>query len=365
MQDLIIWFQINTADSLREWQIGSFAAQAAILFIGFAIYFKKGISSSEILSLRSFYYKLAVFFLIFSFSIFLNISGVYYSSNPDVSYMKITFAVGTGLAGITIFIQNLEHLEIINTKRILTLLSADVTVAILMFSLLPPNIIMPILALPIWLLIPFIFFYISFQKQGKIRLKSFFLAFGFLLFFGGLIVIPDLFENSISNIYNSTNSILYIYYNYISFGLVYIGILMILCFGSINFFVQGKWTEKIDSIYIFLKNGDDLIHKVLNNKKNPQLIAEWQNQIKLYLENSVKTDKTIKVIEKEGKFLFFEEGIHTVALMIAEENQKIFEKKIKAFLRDFELLYGEFLSNWDGDLNIFESAYPLIDRHFQ
>lgn len=51
--------------------------------------------------------------------------------------------------------------------------------------------------------------------------------------------------------------------------------------------------------------------------------------------------------------------------MIAEENQKIFEKKIKAFLRDFELLYGEFLSNWDGDLNIFESAYPLIDRHFQ
>ena len=130
LENLISWIETISANYLREWQISSLAVQAAILLIGFAYYFKKGIGFTENLNLRSFYYRISFFFVIIGLGIFQYITGVYYISDLQVSYMYKTLGIAIGLAGLTFLFQNLENLKIIDTRNIIPRISIGFTIEI-------------------------------------------------------------------------------------------------------------------------------------------------------------------------------------------------------------------------------------------
>ncbi|NVM01954.1 MAG: hypothetical protein HWN67_06440 [Candidatus Helarchaeota archaeon] len=378
MQNIVIWLQINTANFLREWQISSFLVQAALLFVGFAIYFKMGISVPEIPDLRVYYYKLSRFFGFFSFSILLNIAGVYYSSNLQLSHMLKTLSIGIGLLIIVALIQNLNKLEIIKFNKNILYLLLGITGFVLILSLAPSNIIAPIISLPIWFAIPFIFFYISYQKEEKLRFQSFFLGLGFLLFFGGIIVIPNILDNLIPNIRYSSDSILSLYYNFLSIGMIYVGLVLVLYFGQVNYLKETKWLARINSIHVLRKNGEFIVYKDFKTDEISLKISDRQKMIKEIIESSIKSqkslkfllgnliklDRSMKIIEKEDKVYIFKEGIHVNALLITQEKGEFYENKLQKFVRDFELYYDEFLSKWTGNLDLFETSFALIDQYF-
>ncbi|MFX1449256.1 MAG: hypothetical protein ACFFCM_00355 [Promethearchaeota archaeon] len=371
--------EINTSNYLREWQICSFLVQSALLLVAFAIYFKMGISVSEIPDLRAFYYKLSRFFIFLHFSILLYTAGVYYCSNLQLSYILKTLAIGIGLLDITSLINFLNKLEIINLNKNIIYFILGIDVFVLILSLFPNNIVAPIVSLPIWFSLPFIIFYIAYRKEEKLRFQSFFLALGFLVFFGGLIVIPDILDNLIPDIRNFSNTFSALYYNYISFVMIYFGLLMILYFGQINYFKQTKWLVRINSIYILRKNGDYILSKDFKTSEIPTQINERQKIIKNIIENTIKSekslkiilgnliklDRTMKIIEKENKVYMFKEGIYVDVLLITEESGEFYENKLQKFARDFELLFADFLLEWSGNLELFEPSFKLIDRYFE
>ncbi|MHA1377019.1 MAG: hypothetical protein ACTSRG_01430 [Candidatus Helarchaeota archaeon] len=366
-ENLITWFEIQTADYLREWQICSFSVQGALLLIAFAYFFKKGIGFKENLNLRSFYYRLSIYFVILGWSIFNYIISVYYIQDIQLSYMMKTLSIGVGLIGTTLLFRNLEKLKIMSTNKILPRVSAVFTAVIFILIFLPSNPITPIIALIDWLILPFsLFLCISYKTKGRIRLQSLFLTFGFAFFFSGLIVIPDIIESLIPNIRFLPGSALYIYYNYVSFMMVYCGLIMIIVFGRINYFIEIKWGEKINSLLILMKNGEFILYREFNTaEKKPMAIEEGKELIQQFSKRLKEMDNPPKIMEKGGNTLFFKEGIYVLALLVTDEYMKFFETKFKEFLRDFELLYYDFLMNWDADLKVFESTYALIDRHFQ
>jgi len=367
LENLIMWFEIKTANYLREWQICSFAVQAIILFIGFAYYFKKGIGFPENLNLRSFYYRLAIFFAFLGASIFIYLTGTYWASSYEVLYLLKTFAIGIALIGMTLLFRNLENLKIINTNQIIPRCSVAITIIVFILILAPPNVFTPIIALIDWLIIPLsLFFYISLREEGRVRSQSLFLTFGFALFFGGLMVIPTIIDTLIPNIRFLPNSIFYFYYNYVSMLMVYCGLIMMLVFGRINYFIEIKWGEKISSILILRKTGELVLHKIMKKSEEDLIkLTEKQDLLKKFAKSLNESDIPKKIFERNGLTLIFDEGIHILALLIVDEQRSFFKTKLKEFIRDFELLYADFMENWEENLDVFESSYSLIDQHFQ
>jgi hypothetical protein len=292
--------------------------------------------------------------------------------------MLKTLSIGIGLLNITRLIQNLNKLEIIKFNKNILYLLLGITGFVLILSLSPNNIIAPIISLPIWFSIPFIFFYISYHKEEKIRFQSFFLALGFLLFFGGLIIIPNILDNLIPNIRYSSDSIFSLYYNFLSIGMTYVGLILALYFGQVNYLKETKWLARINSIHVLRKSGEYIVYKEFKTDDISPKIADRQKMIKEIIESSIKSEKSLKmllgnlikldrsmkIIEKEDKVYIFKEGIHVNVLLITKEKGEFYENKLQKFVRDFELYYEEFLSNWTGNLDLFETSFALIDQYF-
>ena len=74
----------------------------------------------------------------------------------------------------------------------------------------------------------------------------------------------------------------------------------------------------------------------------------------------------IKEIEHENKWIFFNQGIATTAVLIASGKSEEFKFRLELFHLFFEKKFGgEELRNWDGELNKFEEGNNLIQQYFK
>ncbi|MHA1131477.1 MAG: hypothetical protein ACTSQQ_11810, partial [Candidatus Helarchaeota archaeon] len=59
------------------------------------------------------------------------------------------------------------------------------------------------------------------------------------------------------------------------------------------------------------------------------------------------------------------QSTHAIGVLISEEDLYTARQKLAQLLKEFEILYGDLMEGWVGDLNLFKPLTPIVQRIFE
>ncbi|MHA1131476.1 MAG: hypothetical protein ACTSQI_07580 [Candidatus Helarchaeota archaeon] len=139
-------------------------------------------------------------------------------------------------------------------------------------------------------------------------------------------------------------------------------------FYTIPSFTEFDWPEKIRHLYILNPNGGMCIfqHSFRHESITDQdLFSGSLMAIQSLMQEMISSDKVLKTIDHEDAKILFEQSAHAVTIMIADEDLQIIHDKLQELLKEFELIFGELMEHWSGNLDIFRPLRPILDKIFE
>lgn len=139
-----------------------------------------------------------------------------------------------------------------------------------------------------------------------------------------------------------------------------------------NFFIklpefsEFDWKKKVEHIFLIDKGGICLYNQSL--QKNSKLMDENLVAGAISSVNSLLSQLTqkegISVIQKEGKLIITYPSEYVYGVLFCSEELDNIKKNLKSFVEKFELVYQDFLGNWNGDISIFSPVEEIVDQMF-
>ncbi len=137
-------------------------------------------------------------------------------------------------------------------------------------------------------------------------------------------------------------------------------------FYSIPSFTEFDWDKKLRHLYVLNKDGLCLYQYPFRESIADQdLLGGSLMAIQGLMKEMIQTDKSLKVIDHEDTKLIFKQSDHAVVVMIADDDLYIIHHKLEQLLREFEMLFGQAMEKWVGNLSLFEPLHPIILRIFE
>jgi peptidoglycan/LPS O-acetylase OafA/YrhL len=306
---------------------------------------------------------LTLLYLFLTISFIMNINSNYFI-DPALLQMYIEskvyfFFVGIACALITgVLIYTAERIVRRNTKHIFLIYFACVVILFFIFKSydLPSLGYFIIFLIPLVGLIALLGYKIVWKSSGKIRQKMLIVLVGYAIF---IIAIVSVIQMILLNQYEFTLELR---------GLILVASLLAgYGFYSIPSFTEFDWEKKVR--HLFLLNSEGLCIYQFAFKKgtisDEDLFSGSLMAIQSLMQEMVKSEKTIKVIDQEDVKILFERSSNALGVILAEEDLYIVHFKLRQLLSEFELLFGPTMQNWKGDLDHFHPLDSIIKRIFE
>lgn len=260
------------------------------------------------------------------------------------------------ITGVLIYIA--ERIVRRNTKHVFLIYFACVVGVFFIFKMydLPYLGYYFIFLIPLLILIVLFGYRIVWKASGKIRQKMLIVLIGYAIF---VIAIVQVIQNILLNQFQIALEIK---------GLILLASLLAgYGFYSIPSFTEFDWEKKVR--HLFLLNPEGLCIYQFAFKSgtisDEDLFSGSLMAIQSLMQEMVKSEKTIRVIDHEDVKILFERSPHCIGVILAEEDLYIVHFKLQQLLSEFELLFGPTMPNWKGDLDHFQPLNSVIKRIFE
>jgi hypothetical protein len=137
---------------------------------------------------------------------------------------------------------------------------------------------------------------------------------------------------------------------------------------TINTFSDLHWKEKMRELFIISHTGIGLFAFSFERNsplKESDLIAGGFSGIRLILEEMLKTNEHLKLIDYQKVKILLEQGESAMFILIITEDSAYLRQKLKLFSDEFHFFYKDALRNWTGDISIFGPVQEMIQRIFE
>ena len=79
----------------------------------------------------------------------------------------------------------------------------------------------------------------------------------------------------------------------------------------------------------------------------------------------IKSKKKLGFVDHGDLKLLFDHGEFVTNVLIVDEKLEILRAKLEKFTEQLEIIYGDNLSRWDGDLDQFKFLNSLVKANFE
>ncbi|MFX1453210.1 MAG: hypothetical protein ACFFCM_20420, partial [Promethearchaeota archaeon] len=196
--------------------------------------------------------------------------------------------------------------------------------------------------------------------KGEIRNKMKWVFIGFLTFMVFYMLDSELIKN-ILPLHPQITTIIAMT------GLIFIISWWGYIFLSFETFTEFGWKEKLKELYIIAPNGGTLFHYSFEKEtiqKVHDLVSAGLTGYKEIIAEIIQSKQTLKVMDHQDLKILFEYGTYSTIALIAYENLKIYQSKLDSLIKQFENLFQDVLSNWNGETELFLPSKRLIEEIF-
>lgn len=278
----------------------------------------------------------------------------FYIETGSYFFLVLTFTVI--IIGIFVYVG--ERIIKRKTRHVFLLYFVFVAALYYIFKILNvPNLgYYIILLIPIGVLIILFVYHLVWKASGQIRQKMIIFIIGYILFLVAIIQIVQviLFNQYIIPLEIKT--------------LVLIAtVLSGYSFYSIPSFTEFDWAKKIRHLYMLTPQGICIFQKSFKIKSiaDEDLFGGSLVAIQSLMQEMIKSDKMLRVIDHEDAKIIFKQGPHAIAIMVADEDLSIVQFKLEKLLKEFEFIFGNIMEKWAGNLNLFQPLEAIINRIFE
>ncbi len=222
-----------------------------------------------------------------------------------------------------------------------------------------------ILLIPIIVLICLFGYHLIWKASGQMRQKMFIVTVGYILFIFAIvllirfILVTEYVEPFVASNYSIPLEVK---------ALVLIAsILAGWGFYSIPSFTEFDWKEKIHELYIISTSGICLYQQKfrMGHVKDEDLFGGGLVAMQSLIQEMIQSQKVLRVIDHEEVKILFESSPHALFIMVAKDDLYIVHHKLQQLAKDFELIYGDMMPEWGGDLNLFKPLESIVNRIFE
>ncbi len=305
-------------------------------------------------------------FLGFSLMLFFYIIGDYYATNDTERYLFLNFGYFTIMIGAFFFLLCVERYRAFLFKRYLftiLFLICSIGFVIVFFVNMRATQTITYIFWPLFLFF-LVIYLIDFVKKVQNREK---LLIGILKYLSGigLLIIGFFFTTDIML------ELLGLEFRLVGAIFQLIGLVLLsLFFITLPPFSEFDWQDKIEVVFVINKGGLCLFHKAFIEKyetMDEHLISAAITSVNVLLEELTgsKGKGGISVLKKKGQTVVIWAGKLIWGVLYTTEDLNFTKVVLKNFVEKFETLYRNILLNWDGDLNIFQSAEIIANDIFR
>lgn len=208
----------------------------------------------------------------------------------------------------------------------------------------------------------FIFFFIEFNKKSKLEgkiMKKLMLTFlPFLLLLIGIFLTSDYSINLVQIPFRLIGSLLQL-----------VGVIFF-AFFFLRFptFSEFEWKDKIEEVFLINTNGACIFYKSYVQKidlLSEHLITSAITSVNIMLKEILKPgSREISVIKKKGKVIYIFPSDLITGVIFSKKESKVIDLYMNRLILKVEQVYKNVLTNWDGDLNIFNPIRDIYEEIF-
>lgn len=341
---------------LMEWIFIFVAFELAIIFL---IKYKESMKTIKNPQELSY----AVLFFSYSLQWVWFIISDFYAPGSETRTIFLTIGYFTLMIGAFIFIFVVETHNIFFKKYLFSSLFLITFTIFIMFTIIDINYAQTLsyLSTPVFVLF-FISYVVRLSKKssvkGHILLNFTKLILGFVLLGIGYMLTSDFIvlnyglEFRLWGDFIQIISIIYIYY----------------FFSSLPPLVEFDWYEKIDSIFLVGHSGLCFYSKSFRGDVDQDLEQYIKvaglTGIEMILEN-ITYEKGISVIKKQNFTIIIYPSTQIIGMIFCKQELNSLKELLKNFITRVETVYSSIISDWKGDLRIFEPIDMICNNIFK
>ncbi|MHA1144911.1 MAG: hypothetical protein ACTSRW_09265 [Candidatus Helarchaeota archaeon] len=279
--------------------------------------------------------------------------------------------------GIVVMTFSFEYAKILRTRYVFTIIDVILTAFIFLLpnftDIFPLSALFfyPVLTLSIFFL-PSTYFILAYREKEAIRVHGLFFGLGLFFLLSSVIIMrPALIESNLGIIIIWFETTFQFPYDIFTLSMIIFGYGLMAGFGSINFFEELHWMDKMMGIFVYLNNSGIPIftHQFKETGYSEEsldetLVAAGFSGIVTIIDEITRNSERLKVIEQKDHRILIEIGNQVTAFLVVKEDLSILKIKMEDFLKDFENLFQESIQVWRGKVDQFEVADFLVQKHF-
>ncbi|MHA1650018.1 MAG: hypothetical protein ACTSYB_07475 [Candidatus Helarchaeota archaeon] len=308
-------------------------------------------------------YALMILYVALFIGTGLIVNSTFFTDEAFLNILRQTkfYFIGVGfmnIMAITLLIYIAERISRKNTKHfflIYYLCISAVMIALKILDFPPLPGVYLILIFPMLILIGLFVYRLIWKTSGQIRYKMILVVIGFALFVLAFTRGIILTLEGEYHVYLEVKGLVLIASILTGYG-----------FYTIPSFTELDWDKKIRHLYLLNTNGVCIFHHAFREKSIDQdLFGGSLVAIQSLMQEMIQSDKLLKTIDHEDAKILFEQSPHAIAIMIADEDLYIVHFKLQQLLKEFELLFGEIMERWTGNLDMFQPLRSIINKIFE
>lgn len=127
-----------------------------------------------------------------------------------------------------------------------------------------------------------------------------------------------------------------------------------------------EWPTQILQMYIIIEGGIEIAEYSFEagERVDAQLFSGGVTGITAMLQEMIKSQNRVKVIDHEDKKLLFEYGKKFQVALVALKDLRILRTKLRTLTQEIESVFWETIANWDGNLDVFKPIRTMIRNYF-
>ncbi len=276
-------------------------------------------------------------------------------------YFRFVVAFIIIVGGIIIFIaERIVRMNLhLNTRHLFLIYYLAFTIALFVLISLDIDVFFGanfVFSTPLFVLIGLFTYTLLIKTSGAIRKRMVLVLVGFGLF--DMMVVQEiwyLLQNDFGVVLGLKN------------GVLIASILAGFGFYTIPSFTEFDWNKKIRQLYILDPNGLCLFQQTIRSESvaDKDLLGGSLMAVQSLMKEMIKSEKSLQVIDHGDAKIIFKQSFHAVAIMIADEDLYVVHNKLQQLLKEFELLFGNLMYRWSGNLDLFKPLQPVVNKIFE
>jgi len=127
-----------------------------------------------------------------------------------------------------------------------------------------------------------------------------------------------------------------------------------------------NWANEIVHLYVMNDAGIVLVDYAFKEtgEVDADLFSGGISGLSMMLQEMIKSDQRLKIIDHEDKKLMFEYGNKFTCALLVTKDLNIIRKKLELLAQEIQDVFWETIENWDGNVELFNPINTIIRNYF-